>query len=88
METLQEAEEMLSIVKAAMSEYVLGKRRKSLKLGTNEFLRSYDYMMLTWDELLAEKNRLEQIITDLTVTTATPTFRSNTNFPLIVSRKF
>lgn len=84
--TIAEATAMLSIVNAAISEYVRGKRRKSLKIGTHEFMRAYDYVALTWKELIAERNRLQAFIDANSTAPATPVFRKNTNFPMIVTK--
>lgn len=87
MTTLAEAEIMLSTINAAISEYASGKRRKLLKLGTHEFMRSYEFAQPTWNELLTERTRLETLITSLTTSAVTPVFRQNTSFPLIVTSK-
>jgi hypothetical protein len=83
---LQEAEQMLSIVNAAISEYVTGKRRTSLKIGTHEFMRNYTYAEITWSELIAERGRLMELIRALSPMECTPVFRKNTHFPLIVTK--
>lgn len=87
--TLAEAEEQLSAVNAAISEYVAGKRRKSLKIGTNEFMRAHDFLYLTYEQLLAERRRLQQIISDLTVVSSSTNsnrFKQNNHVPLIVTK--
>jgi len=87
MTTLAEAQQMLSIVNAAISEYVTGKRRKSLKIGTHEFMRAYTYEGLTWQELINERTRLQQLIDALQPEIIVkPIFAQNTNFPFIVTK--
>lgn len=86
METKTEAIEKLVIVDAALSEYIQGKRRISLRIGTNEFYRARNYAEITYKELLEEKFRLQAIIDSYATTVPTPQFRSNTTFPLIVTK--
>lgn len=83
---LEEAQQMLSIVNAAITEYVQGKRRKSLKLGSHEFMRAYDYVALSWQELITERTRLQAIIDSYSTAVVKPRFRQNTHFPLIVGK--
>lgn len=85
--TLAEAQQMLSIINAYMTEYVSGTRRKSLTLGSHEFMRAYNYVEIKWEQLVTERNRLQELITSLKPTgSVTPLFKVNTTFPLIVTR--
>lgn len=84
--TVAEAKERLSIVNAAIDEFIRGTRRKTLKIGTHEFMRAYEFESLTYEQLIAERDKLLAYINAIECPLGTPTFRTNTNFPLIVTK--
>lgn len=84
--TVVEATAMLSIVNAAISELVQGKRKRSLKIGTHEFMRAREYSEISYAELVAERDRLQNFIDANSTAPVTPTFRKNTSFPMLVTK--
>jgi hypothetical protein len=85
--TLEEAQADLVTINAAISEYLTGKRRRTLKVGGKEFNRELGFADIKYSDLTAERTRLEGIISSLSSTTITPRFRQNTTFPLNVTSK-
>ena len=85
--TLAEAQAQLITVKAAISEYLVGTRRRSLKLGGKEFNREIINADIKLSDLISERVRLETIITALSPTVQVPVFRKNTSFHLNVTSK-
>ena len=83
--TVEEARQRLSIVNAAIDDCIRGTRRKSLKIGTHEFMRAYEFETLTYAELVTERDNLLAYINANATTPITPKFRQYTNFPLIVT---
>jgi len=83
--TLSEAQADLAIINAAISEYLSGTRRRTLKVGGIEFNRAIAYTDIKYSDLTAERTRLEGIISALSPVTVTPKFRQNTTFPLLVT---
>jgi hypothetical protein len=86
--TLEQAQADLVVVNSALSELIQGKRRSKLQLQTSDFNRVYEMQDITYDNLVAERTRLEGIIASLTpIAETVPKFRPNTSFPLNVTNK-
>lgn len=83
--TIEEAQAELATVKAAINEYILGKRRKSIKVGSHEFERTYTFSdpseMFTW--LTQRQKDLEDYINSIGISSI-PTFVSYATVPLVV----
>jgi hypothetical protein len=84
---LEQAQADLAVINAAISEFLLGKRRRTLRVGGREFNREVNFSDIKYSDLTAERTRLEGIISALTDTVVTPRFRQNTTFPLNVTSK-
>lgn len=83
--TLEEAQIELATIKAAINEYYTGTRRRSFKVGSHEFERTYtfEHPADLLKILLSERTRLENYIASLNPT-AFPVFVSHATIPLIV----
>jgi len=84
--TVTEARARLALVQAAIDDILQGTRRKSLKIGTNEFMRAHEFETISYRELKEEESALLDYINTLDNVTVTPTFRQNTHIPLIITR--
>lgn len=84
--TLAEAELQLSQINIFIEEYLAGKRKKEIVTGSHEFQRTWKWSEVKLSDLLAERSRLSAIVDALSPVPATPLFRANTSFPLIISR--
>ena len=83
--TLAEAQVELVTIKAAINEYYTGTRRRSFKVGSHEFERTY-----TFDNpqdmlkiLLQERDRLIAYINSFDITSL-PVFATHATIPLVV----
>lgn len=84
--TLAEAELQLVQINQYISDFLAGKRKKEIVTGSHEFQRTWKWSEIKLSDLMAERSRLSAIVDALSPTQATPIFRANTSFPLIVSR--
>jgi hypothetical protein len=84
--TVTEARARLALVQSAIDDILAGTRRKSLKIGTSEFMRAHEFETLSYRELKEEEAALLDYINTLEAVTVTPTFRQNTHIPLIITK--
>lgn len=84
--TVAEARARLSIINTAIDELIQGTRRKSLKIGTHEFMNAYEMEFLTYEQLSTERDHLLAYINANETTPTAPVFRAYSNFPLVVTK--
>lgn len=84
--TLAEAQAQLTQVNIAIETLLQGKRIGELKIGTNEFSRTYKYGEVTLEGLRALRSELMAMVNTL-MPTITTTFRQNACIPLIVTKE-
>lgn len=82
--TLEEAEAQLATVQAALQDFVAGKRLTRLEVGSGNFRRIYQYSEISYENLIAMRNELQEIVDMLTP--VEPSFRTNCSIPLIVKK--
>ena len=83
--TLDEATAQLLTVNTAISDLISGKRLNELRIGSGATQRMYRYSEITLEAMYLERADLRSIIASLQPTLR-PTFRTNTNIPLFVSK--
>lgn len=83
--TIVDIEADILTINAALEELISGGRVTRLQTGSGEFVRTYDMQELTYENMLSEKNRLEDELAMLQP--VEPVYRTGSTLPLQV-RKF
>ncbi len=87
--SVEDARIELATIQAGLNEYYTGKRRTKLTVGSNTFNRVYMFSdsAQLFDFMVKRADILKRYIAEQTIsTTAIPTFRRNTNIPMIFKR--